>query len=397
MITNGLAAREARELPRDSVEFDHMRRAAAIAGSRFVTAAGARPQAELDAWVKELDTREKPLTVLEYTTLLFAARANALTDKDAARTTLERAYRQLTGVEAPDVLETRLPLRVLSRSSRDERVFHVAAFRSDNEPGSRLGAIRDYVPTATHALVAAGTVAALCAVPVLGMAALGLGAALALSSVAESAMHELVGHTSPALAKKLEKRPKLRKYIMRTRFGHAVVHHGKTYKNYVDQFRDAGEKARLDGFLLEQHGEAYVKRTIETRYGASLSWPGASQYIAPLLPILGAAAWATGFNPAFMAGMLPILVTYPLHSGIVHEYFHKRTPEAFAEAGPLMRLCLKTPFARFTSRQHWDHHRGSLENFNLSPGAIGDVAMKTVVPLSIPKLLEIRRLGIIGS
>ncbi len=377
--------------------FEQMRRAAALTGTRYVKSGEPKEVArsELDTWAAGL-ARASKLSVLEYTALLFAARNGTLSNQTCAIDTLRRAWTQLTCLPAPNnILELRLPMYVLAAATRDERLFHVAAFRQDDEGPSRIRGLRDLVPSYRQLAMAAGVAAACWVVPFVGMALAGAASTVVKSAVAESVMHDYVGHATPETMKKLERFPRIHAYVEGARYAHAVVHHGMTFKDYVNQFRDEDHQAQVDAIIKKQRGEkhwAYIKKN---GYGTSMGLRAALQYVAPITPFLAGAAALTGFNPAFILGMLPALIAYPMYSVAVHDFLHKQLAKREAKAGPLMRAYLSTAVARLTSRQHWDHHRGSLRNLNLSPCAIGDLIVGAYVPLSLPKLLEVRRLEIV--
>ncbi len=377
--------------------FAQMRRAAALSGSRFVKTdePDAAARSGLDTWAARL-AQAPSLSVLEYTGLLYAARNGTLADEKSALETLRRAWTQLTCLPAPtNILARRLPMYVLAAASRDERLFHVAVFRGDNEAPSSVRGLRDMVPSYRQLAMAAGVAGACVMSPFVGAALAGVATTVLVSAVAEAVMHDHVGHASPETMKKLERFPRVHAYVEGARYAHAVVHHGMTFKDYVTQFRDEDHRAQVDGIIKKQRGEkhwAYIKKN---GYGTSMGLRAALQYVAPLSPFLVGAAALTGFNPAFVLGMLPALVAYPMYSAAVHDFLHKQMEKVEITAGPLMRTYLSTAVARLTSRQHWDHHRGSHRNMNLSPGAIGDLVVGSFVPLSVPKLLEVRRLEIV--
>ena len=381
----------------EQAAFTQMRRSAALVGSRYVKSAEpeAAARSGLDTWAASL-SRAPSMSVLDYTTLLYAARSGTLADPQQAVTTLERGWRQLTGTAAPsNILERRLPVYVLAAATTDERLFHVAVFRRDDEPASRLDALRDFVPSYGQLAVTAAIVGACLLSPAIGAALAGAATTVLVSATAEAIMHDVVGHASPALLAKLERFPRVKAYVEGARYAHAIVHHGATFKDYVNQFRDDAHRTRVDATIREQRGAAHWSYIVKNRYGTTMGRKAAVQYVAPLAPFLVGAAALTGFDPAFMLGMLPALVAYPMYSVAVHDFLHKQLEKVDAEAGPLLRMYLATPVARLTSRQHWDHHRGSLKNMNLSPGGIGDLVVGSFVPLSVPKLLEVRRLGIL--
>ncbi|MEZ0313743.1 MAG: hypothetical protein ACAI38_18395 [Myxococcota bacterium] len=377
--------------------FTQLRRAAALTGSRYVKSSEPEAAARggLDGWAAGL-ARASRLSVLEYTTLLYAARNSTLSDEKGALETLRRAWTQLTCLPAPtNILERRLPMYVLAAASRDERLFHVAVFRKDDEAPSRIRGLRDFVPSYRQLAMAAGVAGACFVLPAVGAALAGAASTVVISAVAEQLMHDLVGHATPATMKKLERFPRIHAYVEGARYAHAVVHHGMTFKDYVNQFRDEEHQAQVDAIIKKHRGEKHWEYIKKNGYGTSMGLRAAIQYVAPLTPFLVGAAALSGFNPAFMVGMLPALIAYPMYSAAVHDFLHKQMEKVEVRGGPLMRMYLATAPARLTSRQHWDHHRGSHRNMNLTPSAIGDLVLGSFVSLSLPKLLEVRRLEIV--
>ena len=139
-------------------------------------------------------------------------------------------------------LTGRLPRSVLRKASREERLFHAAAF----QPAGPKAAMSqktfgyDYVPELRDLVAAAG----IAVVAFTDMAGVLVSGAIGytVATVAEYGMHRWGGHEArgplkPLLEKSGRFGGKVSDYLTATYLGHFVIHHVKTSnKNYTTQF-----------------------------------------------------------------------------------------------------------------------------------------------------------------
>ena len=223
----------------------------------------------------------------------------------------------------------------------------------------------------------------------------------AIVTLAESYLHDKLAHASMGIVQKIKDSAPwlgsaiLGKKVEDARFGHLIVHHGRTYRGkYTEKFASVEEKAKLDA-ELEKLGDL-GKNIMEEQYGVTLNAKGVLSFIAPVAPVFGAllaGSLAMGLPMPFIAGALIPAILYPSASKYMHPYLHMPREDAMKKAGPLMRILLKTRYAEMISRHHYGHHRGRGGNYNLIPG--GDVVLKQLRKPTLKQMFEMQDLDMI--
>ena len=362
---------------------------------------GPKAQEEVRAWCARIraDQAEgRPLPVMGHTALTYILRSGFFDDypdpaiKPQVEASLAESWKALTG-KVPEDLLTRLPRAVLRTASRESRAFHAAAFQSERPRDARRDAAlgKDYVPEVKDAVMGLGLLAI--AFTETGSAVLGgalLGAAVV--TLAESFLHKNLAHPTPAQKKLYEKWPWLGRQILDAAYGHATVHHVKTFKSYVKQFESEDQKAKLDA-ELQKMGKV-GERLMAENYGVSLDAAGVLRFLAPIAPVYVALMWTLGLGPAAIAGMLVPAALYPLASKVMHPYLHMPKEEAMQKAGPLARWLLGTRYVEMVSRLHYGHHKGRGGNFNIT-APFGDMLLGELRKPNLKQLLRMRELQMI--
>lgn len=208
-------------------------------------------------------------------------------------------------------------------------------------------------------------------------------------SLAESFLHRNAQHANTKIRRLVEKLGRVGGPLLRIHASHAIVHHGKTYRDsHVRQFRSEAEQAALDRWILETQGN---RRIIDEKYGTSLAGLGILSFIAPVLPVFAAYALILP-APALMSTLIALII-YPLASLLLHPYLHMTRGEALARASRPMRLLLDTRYVRFISRHHYLHHRYIHCNYNLL--WLGDLLLGRHRAPSHRDLQDMRNIGMI--
>jgi hypothetical protein len=395
-----------------------MRQRIALANERAISVlghiltGGAEGAAAVHAWTAWIQSHQHDgnlLTVLEHTVLAYSLRSGCLDRFPEPRshleieTVLRTSWLHLTGQRvAIQNLTGRLPRSVLRKASREERLFHSAAFQpSGPKAATPQKSIRcDYVPELRDLVIAAGLAAVACtesAGPVLISGAIGY----AIATVAEYGMHRWAGHEAGGPLKPLLKKAgwigaKLSDYLAATYFGHFVVHHVKTSnRNYTTQFdpESPGDRSTIDA-ELDALGE--VGRSIKkSDYGMSLTHAGITAGVLVTLPVYMTLIWVLGLGVLSALALMTPSLLYVTASKHLHPCLHKSRQEAMARSGPLMRLLLGTRYAEWISRSHWIHHKGGGGNYNLVPGA--DVLFGDFRKPNLNLVLRMRADGIVGA
>jgi len=188
-------------------------------------------------------------------------------------------------------------------------------------------------------------------------------------SVCESFFHNVMGHPPPRFRIACKSAGILGCWVRRAWYSHGVVHHLSTFRiNFVTQFKDDAEERKLREKMIRTNRGHVVSQEYGLRVG-----PFSEQlrYVAPTLPFMFVAC-LMGL-PWFPMGALLPLIIMPLVSQFIHPLIHMRYDDAVAEAGPLLRLIVKSRYFRYVARHHWLHHQDPGVNFNLIP--IGDLLL----------------------
>jgi hypothetical protein len=194
-----------------------------------------------------------------------------------------------------------------------------------------------------------------------------------LATVSESSLHRAVGHASAKTRRRWAKGSWFGRQLIEAHFGHAVVHHGKTFReNHVTQFDSESERRILDEQLIANEQEVFIR----LRYGLITDGWGALQFVAiPGIACVLISMMVSGQSRVWflLPAILPICST-PLLSICIHPYLH--LPRNRAEDAPkLIRWLLLSPYGDWARKHHYVHHHTPRYNFNLLPG--GDILWRT--------------------
>jgi len=197
--------------------------------------------------------------------------------------------------------------------------------------------------------------------PGIGQALAGASLGYVTVSLAESFLHRNAQHANRKIRAAAKRLGRFAPMLMRIYVSHAIVHHGKTFRqSHVQLFRDRQEKEALDRWILTTQGNRLI---IDEQYGLTLHRWGVLAFILPVLPLFSLYVLLLPMTAAL--GALVFLVIYPLSSMLLHPYLHMTRAEALARASWPMRLCLQSRYVRFISRHHFLHHRYVHCNYNL--------------------------------
>lgn len=225
---------------------------------------------------------------------------------------------------------------------------------------------------------------------ILGMV-VGFGAGYAISTLAESTLHDKIHHAEPEVRKGWDSLGGIGTRLKTAYLGHTGVHHGATYKaDHVTQFSSEQARDKLAQKLTKSGHEELVKE----EFGVTVGWRGVAKFLAPVAPVYAAsagAAIALGASPiSVIAGALamPLL---PIASRVFHRYMHMTEAQIDQQASTPMRWFMKSSIGKWVTRRHFVHHaREEGVNFNLLPG--GDILRgKDSMPTK-EEMAEMRRL-----
>lgn len=216
-------------------------------------------------------------------------------------------------------------------------------------------------------------------------AAFGLVAGYVAASVSESYCHRAVGHASKASQTRWRRWPRLLGWLHPFYWSHAVIHHGRTFKeDFVTQFRGREEQLQLDDEL----SDAQRQTAHATQYGLTILVRSFFSFMAPpsivLLPLIFVGNWA-------VAAALAALFLPPLLSFFIHPLIHRPYGNVVQGGGLLARL-MQTSYMRHVIRHHWLHHRYPSCNFNLL--ILGDYLLRTHRAPTEEDVREMQRQGI---
>jgi hypothetical protein len=218
--------------------------------------------------------------------------------------------------------------------------------------------------------------------------ALGLVAGYVAATLSESLLHNHFGHATASFRALWKRMGWISRGFAFTFYGHAVIHHGRTFRvDYVTQFKDEAEKRAVDEDL-ERRGWAALG---EEAYGLTIGPRDFVNFLLlplltlPLIQLVGG-PWAT------LSALVPILST-PLLSRYVHPYLHMRYDEAVRFAPAPIRLLIRTAYFRRVARHHYVHHRYPSCNFNLLLG--GDWLLGVHRSPTLDDLQKMNALGLL--
>ena len=239
------------ETMRCSVELANER---AICALGHVLTNGAEAATAVHAWTTWIQVSSArgqfALTVLEHTVMAYILRSEFLDRFSGFPESSRHRICSVDELAAPDGttcviqnLTGRLPRSVLRKASREERLFHSAAFQPSGSKVVKLhNSIRcDYVPELRDLATAAGLAVVACTDTGSSMLVSG-GIGYAIATVAEYGMHRWAGHEAGGPLKPLLEKSgwigrKVSEYLAATYLGHFVIHHVKTSnRNYTTQF-----------------------------------------------------------------------------------------------------------------------------------------------------------------
>ena len=111
----------------------------------------------------------------------------------------------------------------------------------------------------------------------------GLAATYLVAMVSESCQHRFVGRASVRTRRFWARNPKLCAHLLKAYYGHAVVHHGLTFrKNHVTQFVSVEEKTAVDR-ITERAADERIRAE---RYGLTVGLPAFVTYNLTVFPIV---------------------------------------------------------------------------------------------------------------
>ncbi len=177
-----------------------------------------------------------------------------------------------------------------------------------------------------------------------------------------------------------------------------MVHHGKTFHNYTEQFKNEEHHQQVDKHILEKMGQEYLDNMQKNEYGITLTAKEYTALLIPLMPVHAILCSILGLDPMATALLIAPTLLYPTGVVIPHRYMHM-TREQISEATqnkPVLRWLLKTRYSALMSAVHQNHHRNSNTNFNLAFIA-GDALLGTLKLPSVEDLARLRKLGILGT
>ena len=178
-------------------------------------------------------------------------------------------------------------------------------------------------------------------------------------------------------------------------FHHVIGHHASFSDSYVEMWRNPKKKESADARIAELN-DRISQKIVNERYGITLDLQGRGVFMATLFPIQLALSALTNFDPACTLTIFSLGFVYPFNSADFHPNQHKESPVALREAGPLMRLYLKTRATEALNRRHWLHHHGPV-NYNLAPLNFGDLILGTLIDPTLKEALLRRREKILGA
>lgn len=367
-----------------------------------------------DTWFTGVETRAKSgggaaVAPMEHLTLLHVLKSKIFDEQPELakylprmQETLQASDKHLTGRERSleHILDKRLPRAALAHMSEDAKKIHIAVFSTHDDDHGFGTAIKDlvasYTPSAKDPIIAAGLLAALFT----GAGAQVVGGAVhgyLIATLLEHTIHARVGHASTGTMEKLEGilsrfgpiGKAIHKRLESIRFSHSVIHHGSYGQNYVDRFapndpkltpeqvdaKRAQKKAHIDK-LANGRDPDEAKDIFKSDYGRKLADALQNALLtAPATALVtlftGAIAGAAGLSvgPLFVAASVLTSLIFIPASNNLHPYLHMSREEAFAKAGPLMRMFLKSRYVSHIAQHHYLHHKHAGVNHNLVPGA----------------------------
>lgn len=212
------------------------------------------------------------------------------------------------------------------------------------------------------------------------------------ATISESFFHARVGHASRRARLKWRKIPTLNNWLVEMHFGHAIVHHGKTYRHsHVTQFRTSSEQAQLDRELANSERTRFIR----LQYGLVTDLSGAVYYmLAPTFSCLAISHWFIGMQrPLFWFAAIPWILSTPLLSMVLHPHLHRPVKEVLASESAIICWLLTSRYGRWVRIHHFTHHRTPRWNFNLLPG--GDFILRTHRSVTPKELDEMRQIGLL--
>lgn len=360
--------------------------------------------ADVQTWFQRIEQRSnrgESLTIMEHSALTYLIDRKIFEYfpepalKDNIVHVLSNSWRAKTGSSPdPTNLIQALPAHIRNKMSREESLYHKTIFEIDGKFSSSRPVNKIHIATAAA---------------LLGFAFSKTGGDMVSASIigyfgatmAEHAIHKYGGHGTTKLKQITERIAWLGKFIKDTSFGHAVVHHGLTYKqDYATQFRDRAEEVQLKKLLFERFGitQKEVEQIARSKYGASLSTKGVLQGLAGTAPAYLAASYLLGFGPIASFAMLSPTAAYIALSKSVHPYMHMSRTEVLQTAPRFIRWILTSRYGEWVSRHHWIHHKGGGGNYNLLHlGIGGDSLMGELKNPTLEQIIEMRKLDLIGA
>lgn len=214
------------------------------------------------------------------------------------------------------------------------------------------------------------------------------------ATLLESWLHRNVGHASPSARRKWARLNWFGTRLCKAHFGHAVLHHGKTFRaNHVTQFRSSGEKQLLDAELIDARNETFIR----LHYGLVTNLIGSVYYMAipGLICVVSSFVIFSRAELLFLLGACFPIVSTPMLSNLIHPYLHLPIRVANETSPFLIRWLLRSPYGDWARKHHYVHHRYPRVNFNLLPG--GDYLFGTFRKPTGEEIGDMKRIGLLMS
>ena len=213
------------------------------------------------------------------------------------------------------------------------------------------------------------------------------------ATISESLLHRFVGHASGRARHRWKSIPFFSETLTATHFGHAIVHHGKTFrKNHVTQFCSSCEIRELDDELTAAGRSEFI----DLGYGLTTNLTSSIWFFLPPITFCLVFCWLLFGRPTpwfFVPAAAPSIFFTPALSRVVHPYLHLRAKEANHKAGRFVAWLLSTSYGRWLTAAHFVHHRDPKFNFNLLPG--GDYLLGTYRDPTAKEREEMKWIGLI--
>jgi hypothetical protein len=368
-----------------------------------------KPNAEITAdvqtWFQRIEVRSeqgKNLTVMEHSALTYLLDRKIFdffpdpSLKAHIELTLTNSWKFKTGMNLrPAELIQPLPDSFTSKMTREESLYNQVIFEADGKFAKAQPLKKRHLATAAVLL---GFAFSRTGGDVVSGTILGYFGA----TMTEHLIHKFGGHAGSRIKSITARIPWLGKFIKDTHFGHAIVHHGLTFKRkYTEQFANKETEATLTEQLFEKFGltQKDVEATVKSKFGVSLTTLGVIQGLGFTAPAYMAVAHLMGFGPIATMSMIAPTAAYIALSHSIHPYMHMSREEVVKNAPRFVRWIMTSKYGEWVNRHHWIHHKGGGGNYNLLHigGVGGDSLNGELRNPTLEQVLEMRRLDLIGA